>query len=313
MCTAITYSPKNFYFGRTLDADTNYSADVVTTPRGFLFENIECRHAIIGAAIVSGGRPLFFDGMNECGVCMAGLNFGSARYFPEREGMLNLAQYELLPYILGNCTSAAEAAAEFGRINITPKRFAPDTPPAPLHWLVADREGAFTAECMDGGMRICKNTVGVLTNDPPFACHMRGLSNYMHLTAAPPQNLFGAEGAEEYCAGLGAFGLPGDMSSPSRFIRAAFVRANAPSGLAGNAAVSQFFAMLSAVSVPCGACNTARGRFFTRYMCCMDAAEGVYYITPHTCRAVTAVKISRGDGLTAYAVHRGECILKLNF
>ena len=318
MCTAITYRPKNFYFGRTLDAAEFYPAEVVISPRGFDFGISDIARAarpIIGAAIVIGGFPLYFDGMNDCGLCMAGLNFvGNARFFPRREGRVNLAQYQLIPYILSACGSAAEAKREFGRINITPERFAPDMPPAELHWLVADKDCAFTAECTEDGMHIYENDIGVLTNNPPFSYHAHNLANYMSLSAAEPQNLFGGPALRPYGAGFGAIGLPGDFSSSSRFVRAAFMRANAPAGLTGENAVSQFFNILGSVNVTRGACRTPSGDFYTQYSCCMDATEGVYYIATHACRSLTAVKLLQGEeGLIRYSVRRKECILKLNF
>ena len=317
MCTAVTYAPHGPYFGRTLDSAVSYPAEVVVTPRGFSAPKMPAFGAsVIGAAVVRDGCPLYFDGMNEHGLCMAGLNFTqSCRFFPARAGRHNLAQYMLIPHILGTCKSTAEAAEELSRVNLTNEAFSPDMPPARLHWMVADGNGAIVAECTSRGMRIHEDVAGVLSNEPPFEFHMHALSNHMALTAGEPQNGFGESLNLVPCgAGVGARGLPGDFSPPSRFVRAAFLRANAPAGLRGEEAVSLMFSVLGGVSVPRGACRTAEGEFYTRYTCCMDAESLVYYISTDMCRSLTAVKL-RGDesGLVRYCVRRKECVLKLNF
>lgn len=323
MCTAITYKPKNFYFGRTLDAAQAYPAEIVVTPRGYNFNFAESRisdgqnFAMVGAALVKGGYPLYFDAMNERGLCMAGLNFiGNAKYFPERSDKINLAQFELIPYILGRCATAEEAEEEFCRINITMRRFSPALPPAELHWLVADKNHAFTAECTAEGMRTYKNEIGVLTNNPPFLYHMHNMANYIKLSADEPRNSFGAE-LRPYGAGFGAIGLPGDFSSASRFVRAAFLRANAPAEISGDAALGLFFHILGGVNIPRGACRTAEGDFFTQYSCCCDAENGTYCMTTYGCRAISAVNLFKedlnGKNLVRYSAKRSEYILKFNY
>ena len=46
---------------------------------------------------------------------------------------------------------------------------------------------------------------------------------------------------------MGAIGLPGDLSSQSRFVRVAFVKMNAVSGDSESESVSQFFHILGSV------------------------------------------------------------------
>ena len=86
MCTAVTYKTKDFYFGRTLDYDISYGEQVTITPRNFLFrfrhtQEVSRHYAMIGMAFVKDGYPLYYDAVNEKGLCMAGLNFvGNAHY-----------------------------------------------------------------------------------------------------------------------------------------------------------------------------------------------------------------------------------------
>ena len=115
MCTAVTYKTDHFYFGRTLDYDFSYCEEITFCPRIFRLslrngKRIDCHYAIIGMAYVKDGFPLYYDAVNEKGLCMAGLNFPeNACYFPTREDRVNITQFELLPYILCKCESVCEA------------------------------------------------------------------------------------------------------------------------------------------------------------------------------------------------------------
>jgi len=81
---------------------------------------------------------------------------------------------------------------------------------------------------MKDGLHIYDNPVGVLTNNPPFDMQMFALNNYAGLSSRQPDNTFADKlKLNAYSRGMGAMGLPGDLSSQSRFIRAAFTRLNA--------------------------------------------------------------------------------------
>lgn len=278
MCTAVSFRKNGFYFGRTLDNDLSYGEEAVVAPRGYMLrKGGATRYKIAGIATVINGLPLYYDGMNEKGLCMAGLNFASsAHYGNEAEGKINLAQYELLPFILGECATVDEAESALADINITCARFAPDVPPAPLHWMISDGFRDIAAECTRSGLKVFSDPVGVLTNEPPFGRQLFNLGNYMSLTSGdPPRSFAPGLNFEPYCCGMGALGLPGDWSSASRFVRAAFVRNNYVPD-AGESGADALFAILSCVAVPRGCCRTAHGWQTTLYACCMDAARGEY-------------------------------------
>ena len=185
MCTAASYKTKDFYFGRTLDYEFSYGDEIVVLPREYPLRFRHCgaldRHyAIIGMAYVAGSDPLFYDGINEKGLGMAGLNFvGNAHYFKPVQGFDNVAQFEFIPWILSRCATVREARGLLSRINLTDEAYSPQLPPAQLHWIIADRDEAITVESMSGGLKIYDNPVGVLTNNPPFDRQMLALSNYM--------------------------------------------------------------------------------------------------------------------------------------
>ncbi len=94
-------------------------------------------------------------------------------------------------------------------------------PPSPLHWMLADERQAITIEAVEEGLKIYENPVGVLTNNPPFDKQLFGLNRYLGLSVREPQNTFSKKlELSVYSRGMGAIGLPGDLSSSSRFVRA---------------------------------------------------------------------------------------------
>lgn len=320
MCTAATYKTNDFYFGRTLDYESSYGEEIVIMPRNFrldfLSEGIcEKHYAVIGTAHIAGGYPLFYDAVNEKGLCMAGLNFvGNAHYFKNKNGKSNIAQYEFIPWILGKCTSTDEAKDLISNINITDTPFSEHMPVGQLHWIIADKNSAITVESVSDGIKVYDNPLGVLTNNPPFDEQMFRLNDYMHLSSRQPKNTFSDKlELKAYSRGMGAIGLPGDLSSQSRFVRVAFVKANSVSGKGETESVSQFFHILGSVDQPRGCCEVADGKYeITIYTSCCNADKGIYYYTTYDNHRISAVDMRKesldGNVLISYPMITEEKI-----
>lgn len=303
MCTAATYKTRDFYFGRTLDYEFSYGDEIVFTPRAFPFDfrhtaRRDTHYAMLGMAHVADGYPLYYDAMNEKGLCAAGLNFvGNAVYTAVLPGKENVAQFELIPWLLGSCASVAEVRTLLAGATVTYTPFSDKFPPAQLHWLIADRNEAITVESTATGLHVYDNPAGVLTNNPPFDLQMFHLNDYMQLSPKQPENRFSdALALRTYSRGMGALGLPGDLSSASRFVRAAFVRAHSASGEDETASVSQFFHILGAVEQPRGCCEVAEGKYeITIYTSCCNADRGIYYYTTYDNARISAVDMHAED------------------
>lgn len=320
MCTAATYMTKDFYFGRTLDYDFSYGDEVTVTPRRYPFRfrsmgTVDAHYAMIGMAHVAEGYPLYYDAMNEKGLGIAGLNFvGNAKYGSWVRDKDNVATFELIPWILCQCGSVKEVRALLERINITDEPFSQDLLPAQLHWLIADRKEVITLEAMAGGLRIAENPVGILTNNPPFEEQMFYLNNYMALSPREPVNHFCDKlKLQTYSRGMGAIGLPGDLSSQSRFVRAAFVKLNSISGDSEAESVSQFFHIMGSVDQPRGCCVLEDGKCeVTLFTSCCNADKGIYYYTTYANHQITAVDMHRenldGTALVRYTPMNTEQI-----
>ena len=311
MCTAATYQTKDFYFGRTLDNGVSYGEEIVVMPRnyGISFRKmgtIRQHFAMIGMAHVEGEFPLYYDAVNEKGLGMAGLNFvGNAWYNEINRKKENVATFEFIPWILAQCATVREARKLLERINLMNVSFDASLPLAQLHWIIADSTECITVESVKTGLQIYDNPVGVLTNNPPFNEMMFQLSNYMNLSPKEPQNHFSDKlKLSPYCLGMGAIGLPGDLSSISRFIRASFVKMNSVSGDLESESISQFFHILDSVNQQKGCCETGDGKYeVTIYTSCCNASKGIYYYTTYENHQITAVDMMK-ENLD------GNCILK---
>lgn len=304
MCTSLAFTGRYPCFGRNLDLEASFGEQVVLTPRGvpLTFRCLpwqEAHCAMIGMAHVAGGCPLYAEAVNEKGLYMAGLNFpGNACYFPHvDDGALEAAPYELIPWLLGQCASVAEAEPLLDRLRLLDEPFAPGLPLAPLHWHLSDGKTSLVLEPMAGGLRVYEDPVGVLTNNPPFDFHLTNLRQYLNLTAAAPENRFHPDlSLSPFGQGMGSLGLPGDPSPASRFIRAAFYKWNSPWTDSPDQRLAQFFHVLDGVAMTPGAVRTPTGELDrTLYACCLcpgpDRVD-YYYKTEGNSR-ISAVTMDR--------------------
>ena len=328
MCTAATYKTKDFYMGRTLDYEFSYGEEITITPRNYEFNfrhagQLKSHYAIIGMAFVAGGYPLYYDAVNEKGVGMAGLNFvGNAAYeeviLDDESDVIQVAQFEFIPWILSQCSSVIEARTKLSQMRLTKTPFSKQLPAAQLHWIIADKDDCIVVESMKDGLHVYDNPVGVLTNNPPFPMQMFELNNYAGVSRKQPESTFaGVLKLNAYSRGMGGMGIPGDLSSQSRFVKVAFTKLNAVSGSDEMESVSQFFHILGSVDQQRGCCEVADGKFeITIYTSCCNATKGIYYYTTYDNHQISAVDMTKEDlntkNLICYEVITGEHIQMQN-
>ncbi len=300
MCTAISYFNKEHYFGRTLDFEHGFSEQIVITPREFplsfrFMSTINKHYAILGMATIIDNTPLYFDAINEVGLAVAGLLFaGNAKYFSPHHGKTCLPPFELIPFLLATCKNVEEAECTLKNITITDTPFSTELPNSPLHWIVADAEHSIVIESTKNGLDIYENPVGVLTNNPSFPMQMFHLNRYRNLSPLEAENRF----SKRLCLsqdsrGMGAIGLPGDYSSPSRFVRAAFLKENSISEPTEAANVNQFFHIMNSVAIPRGAVILKDGTpNITQYTSCCNVTKGIYYYKTYENSCVQKVALT---------------------
>lgn len=324
MCTAIAYKTKDHYFGRSLDLEFSYNEMVTITPRNYPFHFCKTRdlrrhYAMIGMAFVVDNYPLYYDATNEKGLSMAGLNFPeNAVYKPEMKDKENIAPFEFIPWILGQCATIAEVREKLEHINLIDYSFSEELPVSPLHWMISDREESITVESVKEGVKIYDNPVGVLTNNPVFDIQMFNLNNYMYLSTEPPHNCFSKKlNLKTYSRGMGAMGLPGDLSSESRFVRAAFVKMNSICGDSESESISQFFHILGSVFQTRGCVCMGEEKYeITNYSSCCNTDRGIYYYITYENSQITGVDMHRVNlekcVLITYPLLRGQHVRMQN-
>lgn len=295
MCTAISFNGNGHFFGRNLDLERGYGERVVITPRNYNFklrcsENLVGHYAMIGMAAVSDGYPLYFDAANEKGLCVAGLNFpNNAVYHSIDNGKINITPFEFIPFVLGKCKNINEAEKLLYKINIVNINYSESLLLSPLHWIISDGKKSLTVESVAGGLKIYENKVGVLTNNPPFLKQLENLEKYRNVFEAKmPEN----NGSPNYSLGLDGVGIPGDFSSQSRFVKAAFIKHRSPNNFEKKDAINHFFHILTGVAMPKGCVLTPTCECeYTRYTCCIDTENGDYYYNTYDKCDCTRVSI----------------------
>ncbi|MDD6340406.1 MAG: choloylglycine hydrolase [Butyrivibrio sp.] len=316
MCTAVACRQGKLYFGRTLDYEYSYGEKVVFLPKkypiNYRYAGIDNDHyAILGMAHMADGMPLFYDGVNEKGLCMAGLNFvGNAEYSDALGEGDNILQCEFIPRILSRCATVAEARMMLDNICLLSESYNDRLPTASLHWIISDAKEDIVVEFMSDGMHIFDNPVGVLTNNPPFGQQMFNLNQYRSLSPKQPENCFSDKvPLELYSRGMGAIGLPGDLSSPSRFVRAAFANMNSIAGNTENERVCQYFHIMDTVIQTRGCCEVAEGEYeISIYTSCCNAEDGIYYYKTYDNSRIAGVDMHRenleGDTVICFEIDK---------
>ena len=323
MCTAISYKSVDHYFGRNLDMEYSYDERVTITPRNYQFnfryaEGPENQHAMIGMAYIQEDYPLYYEAANERGLSMAGLNFpGYADYKPYAEGFDNVAPFELIPWVLSQCSSIDDAKSLLSRTNLIYQDFSANLPATPLHWMISDRHSSIVVEPLRFGLKIYDNPANVLTNSPSFDIHMWHLNNYMSLSPYDPmQNVASKLNLNCYSHGMGALGLPGDLSSSSRFIRAVYTLTNSVSSAHEEENVIEFFHILGSVAMSKGSVYYNGKPEYTLYSSCCNASRGIYYYKTYGNSQITSIHMHKealdSSKLISYELTSGPQILTGN-
>lgn len=297
MCTSIALRRSRNLFGRNMDIDYSFGECAVNIPRNFPLNFkkagiLEKHYAFIGTAAVADGFPLYAEAMNENGLYIAALKFPENAYYNENEtkGRINLAPYEIIPYLLAECRNLSEIRAVLSETDIISLPFSENLPLSPLHWHIADKSGSLVLEKTTDGMKVYENPADVLTNNPPFPFHMENRIHYMNLSPCNPANSGGK------MLGLGTAGLCGDFTPASRFARADYLLRNTPENCG---TVSHFFHILGNAAIPKGAVITPDGKYhYTSYSCCFDAESLEMHFRTYENTHIKTVKLTAdGDNL----------------
>lgn len=288
--------------GRNMDIEFPLERKITITPRQHPLytkhqPTLNNHYAIVGMSTIVSNYPLYYDACNEYGLCMAALAFrDNAHYHDARNERVNLAFYELIPYTLATCKNVREALDLIGKVNLTPEQFNDELEASPLHFFVCDSNGAVTVEPTHEGLKIYENPVGVLTNNPPFPSMLDHLSCFISLStddicecAIPGVSI------KARTRGLGAVGLPGDLTSPSRFVRAWFVKSNIVAKDTRDSEISAAFHVLSSVEQQRGLIKVGDALEYTAYSAVIDMESTTYYYRTYDGTCTNSVSLRASD------------------
>ena len=147
-----------------------------------------------------------------------------------------------------------------------------------IHYTIYDKTGAgIIIEFTNKGRTVYENTVGACTNSPPHDFHMINLRNYVELnkTAHEPLHL-GGDVFKPIGQGSGLLGTPGDLTPPSRLVRAATLTHFADPVKTSDEAVNLAVHILNTVDIPHGVASED----YTNWIVAKDLTHKACTIVP---------------------------------
>jgi len=318
-CTGITlHDPSGSpILARTIEwGGSDLNSRYVIVPRGYVQRSyvpggvkggleFKARYGYVGLSVEQ--EDFVAEGLNEAGLS-AGLfyfpRYGSYAPYDSLQASKCLADLQLVPWMLSQFRSVDEALNGLKQVRVT----AIDPRASTVHWRIADTSGRqVVVEIVEGRVQVFENKIGVLTNSPGFEWQLTNLNNYVNLYpgSAPAQQLDSLT-LQPFGAGSGFLGLPGDVTPPSRFVRAAFYQASAPRPATTRDAVLQCFQILNNFDIPVGI-EFAGGKVpadipsATQWTSVTDPVHGSIYFRTMRNSAIRAIDLRKIDfGRVAY-------------
>jgi choloylglycine hydrolase len=257
-CTGITLTSSDsaFVTARTIEwGESKLNSELVSVGRSAVPNSPTVAHVTtntygyVGIAIEN--TDFVVEGLNEKGLS-AGLFFfpGYGDYGTAKKGEVVIGDMQLVSWLLGNFSNVAEVKHALQNVRLQSSVKGAGT----VHFRVLDATGAqIVIEAIDGKLTVMDNPVGVLTNSPDFKWQMTNLNNYVNLkTGSATATEWGKVQLKAFGAGAGLMGLPGDITPPSRFVRAALMQNSMPEALTTDETVLYAFKILNAFEIPIG-------------------------------------------------------------
>ncbi len=313
-CTGIRLTAKDgtTVYARTLELGGDLDSNLIVVPRGYAYVgdtptgtpglHWTTKYAFVGPN--ARGLPFVCDGMNEKGLAVGNFMFpGSAGYQKINAGNADraVASYQVPVYLLSTCATVDDAVAAVKGLVVGLGGAELPSALQRLHYAVHDAQGhSAVIEYVDGKLHVYENPLGVITNSPTFDWHQTNLRNFVHLS---PDNAKPIVEAGETLTGLGQgtgmWGLPGDFTPPSRFVRAvAFTQTATPADTAEQC-VQQAFHILNQFDLPRGAIRAKNhGKTeveFTNWTTAADLKHLRYYFNTYKSRVIRMVDLNKLD------------------
>lgn len=264
-CTGISLASQDGgkVVARTVEwAATPMQCGYMVSPRGHKFQSYTPTGAnglkytgIYGfVGIYTEYEPFVVEGVNEAGLS-AGLfffpNYGDYAPYDQTHNEKTLCDMQFVSWVLSQFSTIDELKEELKTIDLVTLNHNIGA----VHWRITEPNGRMVVlEVVNGVPRFYENGLGVLTNAPGFQWHMTNLNNYVNLKpgSAPDNKIKAGLVLEPLGHGSGMLGLPGDFTSPSRFVRATFFQTTAPMWATSFEAIVQAFHILNNFDIPIG-------------------------------------------------------------
>lgn len=301
---------------RTMEFGFNLHSDIVAVPAGTEFTTLALNPDATGfsyktkygfAGANGFDKPMVVDGMNSEGLYFGIFYFaGSAELetlTDENRGHA-ISSEELGNWVLGQFATVEEVRQALPQLTVVGTDIAEIGGVAPVHYAVTDASGdSIVIEYTKDGLRIFDNTVNVVTNNPSYDWHLTNLQNYIGLQAENRDEItVGTQTLKPFGQGTGLVGLPGNSTSPSRFVRAvAFANTALPSETADDA-IFEAFHILNNFDIPKGSIREENdGQTITDYTIWTSASDTknlIYYFKTYETQEVQSINVGQIlDGL----------------
>jgi choloylglycine hydrolase len=319
-CTSFLLSGNDggHVYGRSLEFGVDIDSRGIAIPRNMSMQGTgvdgksgsgkswTTQYATIGAAAL--GLPIVVDGLNEKGLAGGMLYAPGITEYQEvepAESGNSIASYEMLVYALTNFATVDEAREGFKQIKVnrSPQKLFKGV--VDLHLTLHDATGkSIVIEYIGGELQISDNPTSVLTNAPQFSWHLNNLGNYTRLSAKEPGAIeLGATSIGPWSTGYGMMGVPGDFSSPSRFVRAFYMQQNAPKDRTTEQQVGTAFHFLNNFDIPPGSISLADSGFggggsgfeITYWVAVSDLKNKIFYLRTHGNPSVQMIDMAKMD------------------
>ncbi|MFL0198483.1 choloylglycine hydrolase family protein [Clostridium sp. WILCCON 0269] len=308
MCTSLTLETTSGHhlFGRTMDLAIEFNPSIDIIPRNYIWTNTvdrqekKTRYTFIGMSMGLDEHSSLVDGLNEKGLTCAMLYLtGFAQYSKTIvEGKENIAPHDFVFWALSQFKDLEEVKKSLQDLEIVdvPSNLLNLTPS--LHYILSDKSGkSIVVERTSRGLEVFDNPVGVMTNSPDFQWHLNNLNQYIGIRSRQFDKVtWGNLELSSFTNGSGAFGLPGDFTSASRFTRAVYLKNNLTHIDTELEGINGMFHILSNCQVPKGAVITSDGKeHSTIYTSAMCGESGTYYYYAYDNAQVSAINLFNED------------------
>jgi len=262
-CTGISLTSKDGanIVARTVEwASGESPSDYLIVPEGFERQSMlpdgtrnGMKYTAFYGYVGLASEDYVIEGLNEAGLSSGLFYFPKTGSYPKYDATqkdVTISDTEFVAWILGSFETVEDVIAALKTVRVV----ATDARAENLHWRVADKFGRqIVIEYMDGIPMVYENKLGVLTNSPAYPWHITNLNNYINLKpGSSDAHEFGDIQLSPIGHGSDMLGLPGDVTPPSRFVRAAFYQTSAPVSDSAEKAVNQAFVILEAMTIPIG-------------------------------------------------------------